>query len=193
MPPTARAPFKLLTRLRRVGRIPRTVTTHPGDVLDIGALGTEYRLLVVTRMRRAPIRFAVVGLVVVALAGVDMLVIRAGGRSAGPAAGPPVVLHSAFQPVRSGVYGVLASGDYVLSTIGDGLSQGPVVTDDRTSVTTPLYQGCYVVGLGDPWLLMGCPRTSSAPGGYGLQLYSLPTEAREPVSDNPNLPYSPWS
>ncbi len=38
---------------------------------------------------------------------------------------------------------------------------------------------------------MGCPQTPSAAGGYGLQLYSLPTEAREPVSDNPNLPYSP--
>ncbi len=143
------------------------------------------------RMRPAPSRFAVAGLVVVALAGVTLLVTRAGSHAAAPSTGPPIVLHGTFRPVRSGVYGVLASGDYVLSTVGDGLAQGPVVTDDRTGVTTPLYQGCYVVGIGDPWLLMGCPEGASGAGGYGLQLYSLPTEARQPVSDNPNLPFSP--
>ncbi len=89
------------------------------------------------------------------------------------------------------MYGVIASGDYAVSTSGDGLAQGPAVVNDRTGTTTALYRGCFVEGIGDPWLLLGCPQVTGGAGGYALQLYSLPNAARLPVAENPNLPYSP--
>jgi hypothetical protein len=129
--------------------------------------------------------------VVVALVGAVAIVATRSHHAAPTAGARQVVLGGRFRSVRAGVYGVIASGDFAVSTNGLGLAQGAVVVNDRTGATTPLYRGCFVEGIGDPWLLLGCPQVGGAPGGYALQLYSLPNAARQPVADNPNLPYSP--
>lgn len=129
--------------------------------------------------------------VVVAVLGVVAWLTIAPAQHPAPRAAAPVVLGSRFHPIRTGAYDVIASGDYAVSTNGAGLAQGPVVVNDRTGTTTSLYPGCFVEGIGDPWLLLGCPQVAGGSGAYALQLYSLPNAARLPVADNPNLPYSP--
>ena len=104
-----------------------------------------------------------------------------------------VVLGSSFRPIRAGVLGVWASGDYLLSTIADGSfprGGAPLLTNDRLGTTTALDPRCEVVGLGPPWILMRCPETSSANpyGPYDVELYSLAHGTRETVTPSPGLP-----
>jgi hypothetical protein len=99
-----------------------------------------------------------------------------------------LVLRPAFQPVRVGVYSVWTSGDYLLSTIANGVTQAPTVINERTGRSTLIdIPGCYVDGLGDPWLLIECKQIPNST--YLPELYSLADGARRTVTPNPSLPY----
>jgi hypothetical protein len=94
-------------------------------------------------------------------------------------------LGSSFQPIRAGVVGVLASGDYLLSTIANGVTQAPMLINDRLGTTTALDPRCAIDGLGPPWILMSCAQTSTPVGPYDLELYSLGDGTRQTVTPPP--------
>jgi hypothetical protein len=103
-----------------------------------------------------------------------------------------VVLASSFQPM-SGVAGVSASGDYLLlsTTVNNGLlpfGTGWIVINNRLGTTTALDPDCHVVGLGPPWVLMGCPLTSNPSGPFDVELYSLADGTRRTVTPSPGVP-----
>jgi hypothetical protein len=93
-----------------------------------------------------------------------------------------LVLRPAFQPVRAGVDHVWTSGEYMLSSIANGLTTAPILVNERTRTSTSIDTRCYAVGLGDPWLWIACPQIPNT------QLYSLATGVRETVTPSPNLP-----
>ena len=96
---------------------------------------------------------------------------------------------NSFQSIRAGVYGVLASGDYLLSTIANGVTQAPILINDQLSITTALDPRCAIDGLGPPWVLMSCAQTSDPLGPYDLELYSLADGARQVVTPSPGVPF----
>ena len=101
-----------------------------------------------------------------------------------PARAGQVVLDSSFQLI-GGVRGVVASGDYLLST-----SAGWSAINQRLGTTTLLDPQCQVIGLGPPWVLMSCPPTStSPPGPIDVALYSLPDGTRQTVTLSSGMPY----
>jgi hypothetical protein len=111
-------------------------------------------------------------------------------RSAGVAPASQVVLGSSFRPIRAGVTRVLASGDYLLSTIQSvsflSLSTAPMLINDRTGTTTVLDPRCDGDGLGAPWVVLSCPQASSAP--HDFELYSLAHGTRQTVTPSPGVP-----
>lgn len=98
-----------------------------------------------------------------------------------------LVLRAAFTPVRAGVDHVWTSGEYMLSSIANGLTTAPVLFNERTRTSTSIDTRCYAVGLGDPWLSIECRQIPNALSSQ-LELYSLATGVREAVTRNPNLP-----
>jgi hypothetical protein len=101
-----------------------------------------------------------------------------------------VVLGSSFQPMK-GVTEVLASGDYLLlsATVSNGFeTTGWVVINRRLGTRTALDPQCHVVGLGPPWVLMGCPSASNPSGPFDVELYSLADGTRQTVTPNPGVP-----
>ena len=111
-------------------------------------------------------------------------------RSAGVAPASQVVLGSSFRPIRAGVTRVLASGDYLLSTIQSvsflSLSTAPMLINDRTGTTTVLDPRCDGDGLGAPWVVLSCPQASSAP--HDFELYSLAHGTRQTFTPSPGVP-----
>ncbi len=93
----------------------------------------------------------------------------------------------------SGVLGVWASGDYLLlGTIHNGFTPwttGWIVINERVGTRTALDPQCHVVGLGPPWVLMGCPLTSNGYGPFDVELYSLADGTRQTVTPSPGVPY----
>ena len=112
-------------------------------------------------------------------------------RSAGVAPASQVVLGTSFRPIRAGVTRVLASGDYLLSTIVSVTffppTPAPMLINDRIGTTTALDRSCDGLGLGAPWVLMSCPQTAN-PYAH-LELYSLADRTSQTVTPNPNLPH----
>jgi hypothetical protein len=149
-------------------------------------------------MSGAPRRSSAARLVVVFLALVCCAVWAAPAaatrshRSAGLAPASQVVLRSSFQPIRAGVARVLASGDYLLSTIYSlqltVRSIAPMLINDRLGTTTALDPRCDGDGLGAPWVLMSCPESSDPLGPYDVELYSLADGTRQTVTPSPGLP-----
>jgi hypothetical protein len=116
-------------------------------------------------------------------------------KSAGVAPASQVVLGSSFQPIRAGVLGVWASGDYLLSTApADFTGQGgaPILINDRLGTTTALDPRCEPDGLGPPWVLMACQPGLPPSGPYDpeldLELYSVADGTRQTVTPSPGLP-----
>jgi hypothetical protein len=114
-------------------------------------------------------------------------------RSAGVAPASQVVLGSSFRPIRAGVNGVLASGDYLLSTVLNlsflfPRATAPILINDRTGTTTALDPRCDGSGLGAPWALMTCPHTSDPYGPSDFKLYSLADGTRQTVTPSPGVP-----
>ena len=106
----------------------------------------------------------------------------------------PVVLHLDVHPVASGVWGVWASGDYLLlSTTLSGInfvsSTGWMVLNERLGTTIALDPQCLLVGVGPPWALMSCPLTSNPHGSFDVELDSLVDGTRRTVTPSPGVPY----
>ena len=99
-------------------------------------------------------------------------------RSAGAAPASHVVLRSSFRPIRAAVGSVLASGDYLLSTITTSFyphGLAPIVINDRLGTTTALDPSCDADALGPPWVLMRCPQSSDPSGPTTLSSIRSPT------------------
>jgi hypothetical protein len=98
----------------------------------------------------------------------------AGGAQNAPAASK-VVLSSSFHQIR-GVGEVVASGDYLLlaTTVStpDEIPSWTVI-NQRLGTKTALDPQCLLDGLGPPWALMSCPRTSNPYGAHTYELDSL--------------------
>lgn len=93
-----------------------------------------------------------------------------------------------------GVTALQASGDYLLlgTTVSGTLGEvrtGWVVINTRLGTRTALDSRCHVVGLGSPWVLMGCPVTSNPDGPFDTELYSLRDGTRQTVTPGPGVPY----
>ena len=115
-------------------------------------------------------------------------------RSAGVVPASQVVLGSSFRAIRAGVGSMLASGDYLVSTLPEpGFSYpydlAPVVINDRLGTTTALDPSCNADELGPPWVLLICPQSSGPFGPYDVELYSLADGTRKTVALSPGMPY----
>jgi hypothetical protein len=113
-------------------------------------------------------------------------------RSAGVTPASHVVLGSPFRPIRAGVFGVLTSGDYLLTTIANGFTgrgDAAKVINDRSGTTTALDPRCDGNGLSARWVLMSCPQTSDPYGPYDVELYSLADGTRQTVTPSAGVPY----
>lgn len=102
-----------------------------------------------------------------------------------------VALGGSFRPMR-GVTGLRASSNYLLlgtTVSGDFLSTGWIVINNRLGTRTVLDPRCHVLGLGPPWVLMGCPLTSNPFGPFDVELYSLPDGTRQTVTPSTGVPY----
>lgn len=75
-------------------------------------------------------------------------------RAAGPPPASDVVLRSSFRPIRAGVAGAFASGDYLLSDLQNGFYRpdAPVVINDRMGSTIALDPGARAMQS----VLRGC-------------------------------------
>ncbi len=113
-------------------------------------------------------------------------------RSAGVAPASQVVFGSSFRPIRAGVSGAVASGDYLLSTIQSVSffppSTAPMLINDRAGTTTVLDPRCGGHGLGAPWVVLSCPQASNPYAPYDFELYSLADGSRQMVTPSPGLP-----
>ena len=144
------------------------------------SLGGAVRWAKVTLISGAPRTSSAARLVVVFVAFVCCAVWAAPAaattsyRSAGVAPASQVVLGSSFRPIRAGVTRVLASGDYLLSTIVSVTffppTPAPMLINDRIGTTTALDRSCDGLGLGAPWVLMSCPQTSNPYAHHGALL-----------------------
>ena len=118
---------------------------------------------------------------------------RPSHRSAGGAPASRVVLRSSLHRIRTGVSGVWASGDYLLSTIPSTTSyysrdKAAMLINDRLGTTTTLDARCAVDALGPPWVVLSCPLTSDPNGAYDLELYSIADRTRQTLTPNPGVP-----
>jgi hypothetical protein len=85
----------------------------------------------------------------------------------------------------------MASGEYLLlstTVSNDFETTGWVVINRRLGTTIALDPQCHVVGLGPPWVLMGCPPASNPSGPFDVELYSLADGTRQTVTPSPGLP-----
>lgn len=104
--------------------------------------------------------------------------------SAGVAPASRVVLGSSFHPIRTGVFGAWASGDYLLSTTpntgpyGSGRGMAPILINDRLGTTSALDPQCDADGLGPPWALLSCHPLPPY-GPFDVELYSIADDASD--------------